>query len=80
MIGFPAFPNSKWHTNTAENIVFASSGVKAALADLSKRGDNSVAYFEGAAVYLQSNGTGTNGYANNNTDWRWFQEQWLGIR
>ena len=80
MIGVPAFPNSKWHTNTAENIVFACLGVKAALAELSKRGDNSAGYFEGVAVYLHSDGTGTNGYANSNTDWRWFQEQWLGAR
>jgi hypothetical protein len=80
MIGFPAFPNSKWHTNAAENVVFASSGVKAALADLTKRGDNSAGYFEGAAVYLHSDGTGTNGYANNHTDWRWFKEQWLNTR
>lgn len=78
MIGFPAFPNSTWHTNAAENIVFASSGVEAALADLSKRGDISLKYFEGAAVYAHSDGTGTNGYANNNTDWRWFKERWLG--
>lgn len=80
MIGFPAFPNSKWHTNTAENIVFASSGVKAALADLSKRGDNSAGYFDGAAVYAYSDGTGTNGYSNIATDWRWFQEHWLNSR
>jgi hypothetical protein len=80
MIGFPAFPNSKWHTNAAENVLFASSGVKAALADLSRRGDNSAGYFMGAAVYAHSDGTGTNGYANNDTDWRWFQEQWLGAR
>jgi hypothetical protein len=80
MIGFPAFPNSKWHTNTAENIVFASSGVKAALAELSRRGDVSARYFEGAAVYLHSDGTGTNGYANCNTDWHWFQEHWLNAR
>lgn len=77
MIGFPAFPNSKWHTNTAENVIFASSGVKAALAGLSKRGDGSVAYFEGAAVYAYSDGTGTNGYSNVNTDWRWWREKWL---
>lgn len=77
MIGFPAFPNSKWHTNAAENIVFASAGLKAALADLSRRGDDSVRYFEGAAVYAESDGTGTNGYANVKTDWRWFQENWV---
>jgi hypothetical protein len=80
MIGFPAFPNSQWHTNAAENVIFASSGVKAALADLSKRGDNSAGYFMGAAVYAHSDGTGTNGYANNDTDWRWFQEHWLNAR
>jgi len=80
MIGFPAFPNSTWHTNAAENVIFASSGVKAALATLSGRGDNSAGYFEGAAVYAHSDGTGTNGYANNGTDWRWFREQWLGTR
>jgi hypothetical protein len=80
MIGFPAFPNSKWHTNAAENVVFASAGLKAALADLSREGDNSTRYFEGAALYAHSDGTGTNGYANNDTDWRWFREQWLNTK
>jgi hypothetical protein len=80
MIGFPAFPNSKWHTNTVENVIFASSGVKAGLAELSKRGDDSVGYFEGAALYAHSDGKGTGGYANNDTDWRWFKERWLNAR
>jgi PKD repeat protein len=77
MIGFPAFPNSSDHTNTAENISFAAPGVQAGLTNLQSRGDLSTNYFLGAAVYLQNDGTGDDGYASYDTDWWWFGQYWL---
>jgi PKD repeat protein len=77
MTGFPAFPNSSNHTNTAENISFAAPGVQAGLNTLQSRGDLSTNYFQGAAVYLQSDGTGSDGYASYDTDWWWFGQYWL---
>jgi PKD repeat protein len=77
MIGFPAFPNSGNHTNTAENISFAAPGVQAGLTNLQSRGDLSTNYFLGAAVYLQNDGTGGDGYASYDTDWWWFGQYWL---
>jgi PKD repeat protein len=77
MTGFPAFPNSSNHTNTAENISFAAPGVQAGLTNLQSRGDLSTNYFLGAAVYLQSDGTGSDGYASYDTDWFWFGQYWL---
>ena len=77
MTGFPAFPNSSNHTNTAENISFAAPGVQAGISNLQSRGDLSTNYFQGAAVYLQSDGTGSDGYAGYDTDWWWFGQYWL---
>jgi hypothetical protein len=77
MIGFPAFPNSGNHTNKAENIFYAAPGVIAALTNLQANGDLSTNYFLGATVYLQSDGTGNDGYASYDSDWWWFGEQWL---
>ncbi len=77
MTGFPAFPNSSNHTNTAENISFAAPGVQAGLTNLQSRGDLSTNFFLGAAVYLQNDGTGDDGYASYDTDWWWFGQYWL---
>jgi hypothetical protein len=72
LIGFPAYPNNRWHTNTAENVSFAAAGVKAALKELP-----ATANFLGAAVYVHADGTGTDGRAGYETDWRAFRENWL---
>ena len=72
LIGFPAYPNNRWHTNTAENVSFAAAGVKAALKELP-----ATANFLGAAVYVHADGTGADGRAGYETDWRWFKESWL---
>ncbi len=77
MIGFPAFPNSANHTNSAENIFYASAGVTAALTNLQVLGDFSTNYFLGAAVYLQADGTGNDGYASYASDWWMFGQYWL---
>ncbi len=79
MIGFPAFPNSSNHTNTAENISFAGPGTQAGLTTLETGGDPSTNYFQGAAVYLQNDGTGLDGYASYAKDWWWFGQYWLNI-
>ena len=39
--------------------------------------DFSANYFQGAAVFLLSDGTGNDGYASYDTDWYWFGLQWL---
>ncbi len=57
LIGFPAFPNSSFHTNTAENIFYAAPGVNAGLSNLQTIADFSTNYFQGAAVFLLSDGT-----------------------
>ena len=77
MFGLPAFPNNKYHTNIVENISHAAPGVKAGLADLQAHRDISVRYFQGAAVYLLTDGSGGDGYSNYLTDWLWFQQYWL---
>lgn len=77
MIGFPAFPNSVNHTNTAENISFAAPGVEAAVSNLAAHGDVSTNFFLGAAVYLHADGTGNDGYASYDKDWWMFGQYWL---
>lgn len=77
MAGFPAFPNSNNHSNVSENITFAAPGVLAGLSDLQSRGDFSTNYFQGAAVYLQADGTGNDGFASYDQDWWWFGQYWL---
>ncbi len=77
MIGFPAYANSTFHTNTAENTMFAGLGTEAGLADLRARGDFSTNYFQGAAVYLHADGTGSDGFASYDKDWWWFGQYWL---
>ncbi len=77
MIGFPAYANSTFHTNTAENTMFAGLGTEAGLADLRARGDFSTNCFQGAAVYLHADGTGSDGFASYDKDWWWFGQYWL---
>jgi hypothetical protein len=80
MIGFPAYANSAHHTNTAENIIYAATGVNAAIADLAARGDHSTNFFQGAAIFSLTDGTGSDGRASYEKDLRWFREYWLGAR
>jgi hypothetical protein len=77
MIGFPSFPTNTYHDKSVENILYAAHGVKAGLADLQARGDASVSYFKGVAVYAHTDGTGKDGYADNETDWQSFRQEWL---
>ncbi len=77
MIGFPAMPNSDWHTNTAENIFYAAPGAEAGLAALRASNDHSTNFFLGAVIYLHADGTGTDGFAGYDQDWWWFATEWL---
>ncbi|MFH1497528.1 MAG: hypothetical protein ABII82_06845 [Verrucomicrobiota bacterium] len=67
MIGFPAYPaNGTVHNTSAENTRNAAIGTTAGLAatDELSRG-----YFQSAAVYLTTNGSGSDGYASWDVDW-----------
>jgi hypothetical protein len=78
IIGFPAFPGTAHHDVKVENIKQAAPGVDAALQRLQSEGDPSGDYFQGAAVFLHTDGTGKDGYASKSTDWWWFGHYWLG--
>jgi hypothetical protein len=78
MLGFPAFPAHAHHDVQAETIQYAAPGVEAGLQSLQRTGDPSQAYFQGAGVFLHTDGTGRDHYANTATDWWWFGHDWLG--
>jgi hypothetical protein len=77
-IGLPAFPANDNHDPSYENIMFGAQGLDAGLTALINGGDASQTYFQGAAVYLQSDGSGSDSYASWATDWWWFGRYWLG--
>ena len=79
IIGFPAFPPSAIHNLNAENIKYAALGVEAGLNTLQSNGDLSRSYFQSAGVFLHTDGTGRDNYANKSTDWWWFGHYWLGV-
>jgi len=77
IIGFPAFPPSTVHNLQAENIKYAAPGTDAGLNILESNGDTSRSYFQGAGVFLNTDGTGRDHYADKSTDWWWFGHYWL---
>lgn len=77
MLGFPAFPPNAYHDVNAENIKYAAPGAEAGLKALDASGDRSGDYFQGAAVFLHTDGTGQDHYASTSTDWWWFGHYWL---
>jgi hypothetical protein len=77
MLGFPAFPANAHHDVEAENIKYAAPGVDAGLKVLERSGDPSRDYFQGAAVFLHTDGTGKDHFASTSTDWWWFGHYWL---
>ena len=77
MLGFPAFPANAHHDVEAENIKYAAPGVNAGLRVLEGSGDPSRDYFQGAAVFLHTDGTGKDYFASTSTDWWWFAHYWL---
>ncbi|MDB5084159.1 MAG: hypothetical protein JWN30_1045 [Bacilli bacterium] len=78
-IGLPAYPVNSNHNLSVENMQYGAQGLVAGITDLlNDSTDNSEAYFQGAAVYLHSNGSGSDGYAGWNTDWYDYGHYWLG--
>jgi len=77
-MGLPAFPANPHHVTAAETIQFAAPGVKAGLEKLRGQNDLAAKYFSGAAVFLYTDGSGTDGYSDLATDWGWYQNFWLG--
>lgn len=75
-IGFPAEPDTAYHFSAVENTRYASLGTEAGLTSLDTL---SKSCFQGAAIYLHTDGTGTDGYASKSTDWWWYGRNWLGI-
>ncbi len=74
LFGFPAYPNNPPnHYAAAENIQYAASGVTSGLATLDAR---ALATFGSAAVYLTTDGSGSDGYASWATDWNSLVEYW----
>lgn len=67
LFGFPAYPNNPPnHYAAAENVQYAASGVASGLATLDTRALDT---FGAAAVYLTTDGSGSDGYASWATDW-----------
>ena len=55
-------------------------GVDAGLKALEGSGDPSRDYFQGAAVFLHTDGTGKDHFTGTSIDWRWFSHYWLQAR
>ena len=79
ILGFPAFPANTWHLPAAKNTTAAAQGTCNGLSALTTAGDSSINYFCGAAIYLYTNGTGSDGYSSESTDWVNFHQVWLGL-
>lgn len=78
MVALPAYPATPNHDPAVENIHFAAIGLTAAVTALKSANDPAVEDLIGAAVYLQSDGTGNDGFASWTTDWAAFAQDWLG--
>jgi hypothetical protein len=76
-IGLPAFPPNANHNPAYENIEYGAQGLDAAVTALINANDPAQGYFQGAGVFLHSDGSGSDGYASWNTDWWWFGRYWL---
>jgi hypothetical protein len=76
-VGLPAFPGNANHNPAYENIKFGAQGLDAAITALANASDPAQACFQGAAVYLHTDGSGSDGYASWSTDWWWFGRYWL---
>ena len=76
-IGLPAFPPNANHNPAYENIEFGAQGLDTAITSLNNAGDPSQGHFQGAAVFLHTDGSGADGYASWATDWWWFGRYWL---
>ncbi|TVY07815.1 hypothetical protein [Paenibacillus cremeus] len=80
-IGQPAYPSkpSAGHDAAFEAMNYGLSGLDAGITALKNDTiDNSENWFNGAAVYLHTDGTGTDNYASWSTDWWQFGHYWLG--
>lgn len=77
-MGMIAMAPGTWHDPAAENIAFASPGADAALTRMINADEGGTEFMQGAAVYLHSDGTGTDGFAAWDTDWWDFGHYWLG--
>jgi hypothetical protein len=74
LFGFPAYPNNPPnHYASVETVQNAAIGVSNGLAALDS---NALANFGAAAVYLTTDGSGTDGYASFNTDWNALAQNW----
>ena len=81
LLGFPAYPPDSAtspHSATAETIRYAAIGARDGLEDLKKAHSPSLAYFQGGAFFLHSDGTGKDGYGSFGQDWWWWRKYWLG--
>jgi hypothetical protein len=76
-IGFPGFPENKWHDKSVETMSAAISGTKAGWKELVEAKDPSTRHLEGAAIYLYTDGTGKDGYSSQ-AQWATFRRDWLG--
>ena len=77
-MGIPAYPANATHDPAVENIPYAVQGIEAGITDLNVAGDTSVLYFHGTALYLHSDGSGSDGFAGWVKDWNVFANDWLG--
>ncbi|HBG26673.1 MAG: hypothetical protein A2Y10_18445 [Planctomycetes bacterium GWF2_41_51] len=78
LIGFPAYPASASHNPAYENARYAALGTLEGLDDLeADASDPSENYFKAGFLYLHTDGTGGDNYANYSTDWWWWGRYWL---
>ena len=78
LVGLPAYAQTANHDPTVENLHFGAQGLTAAVAALRSVGDPALPNLAGAAVYLHSDGTGSDGFASWTSDWAAFAHDWLG--
>jgi hypothetical protein len=73
-----AYPASRYHDPSVENVGVALAGATAAMTELDKAGAPSAGWFHGIATFLHTDGSGNDGYAGWSTDCATIARAWLG--
>src|SRR5260370_10724267 len=72
-----AYPASRYHDPSVENVGVALAGATAAMTELDKAGAPSAGWFHGIATFLHTYGSGNDGHAGWSTDCATIPRAWL---